>query len=287
MNSQMLFKDRIAVLGTMHHKESVIAPLFENELGIKVTVPKNFDTDKFGSFTREIERPGNQIEAARLKAQQALLLTGEDLGIASEGSFAPHPSLPCISFNREVVIFLDRKNNFEIIGEELSLSSNHNHLKVGNLQQAFDFAEKIGFPEHGLCVMLSEYPKNSSEVIKGITTEVALSEAINKGLSQSPTGKVHLETDMRAMYNPTRMKNIEKATLNLIEKINSLCPSCSTPGFSIVQRIPGLPCEWCNTPTTLTRSAIYKCQKCGFRKEKLFPDGKQFAEPGQCLYCNP
>ena len=94
MNSQTLFKDRIAVLGTMHQKERVIAPLLEKELGIKVTVPENFNTDKFGSFTREIDRPGSQIEAARLKVQQALLLTGENLGIASEGSFAPHPSLP-------------------------------------------------------------------------------------------------------------------------------------------------------------------------------------------------
>ncbi|MEL7246370.1 MAG: DUF6671 family protein [Cyanobacteria bacterium J06573_2] len=287
MNSQTLFKDRIAVLGTMHKKERVIAPLLEKELGIKVIVPENLNTDKFGSFTREIERPGSQIEAAKMKAQQALLLTGENLAIASEGSFIPHPDLPLISCNREVVIFLDRKNDLEIIGEELSLQSNHNHLKVDSLQQAFDFAEKIGFPEHGLCVMLSDYPKDSSEIIKGITTEEALTEAINQGLEQSPTGKLHLETDMRAMYNPTRMKNIEKATLNLIEKINSVCPDCSTPGFSIVQRIQGLPCEWCGNPTTLTRSVIYKCQKCGCRKEELFPDGKQFAEPGQCLYCNP
>jgi len=287
MKSQILFKNRLAILATMHKKERVIAPLLEKEIGIKVKVPQNFNTDRFGSFTREIERPGSQIEAARLKAQQALLLTGETLGIASEGSFVPHPSLPCISCNREVLIFLDRENNLEIIGEELSLLTNHNHLKVSSLKQAFDFAEKIGFPEHGLCVMLNDYPQSSEEIIKGITTEEALTEAINKGLTQSPNGKVHLETDMRAMYNPTRMKNIEKATYNLIEKINSLCPNCSTPGFSIVQRIQGLPCEWCGTPTTLTRSAIYKCQKCGFRKEQLFPDGKQFAEPAQCLYCNP
>ena len=105
MNSQTLFKDRIAVLGTMHKKERVIAPLLENELGVKVIVPENLNTDKFGSFTREIERPGSQIEAAKMKAQQALLLTSEDLAIASEGSFIPHPSLPYIPCNREVVIF--------------------------------------------------------------------------------------------------------------------------------------------------------------------------------------
>ena len=134
--------------------------------------------------------------------------------------------------------------------------------------------------------MLNDHPKNSDEIIKGINSEAKLIEAINNSLKKSPNG-IHLETDMRAMYNPTRMKNIEKATYNLIEKINSLCPKCSTPGFDIVQRIPGLPCEWCSAPTTLTKRITYKCQKCSFRKEQLFPDGKQFANPAQCMYCNP
>ncbi|MGB3640028.1 MAG: DUF6671 family protein [Rivularia sp. (in: cyanobacteria)] len=287
MDSQTLFKNQVAVLATMHKKERVIAPLFDKKLGIKVTVPQSFNTDRFGSFTRDIERSGSQIEAARLKAQQALLLTGESLGIASEGSFAPHPSLPYASCNLEIVIFIDRENDLEIIGEELSFDTNHSHLKVSNIQQAIDFAEKVGFPEHGLVVMLNDYPENSNEIIKGINTEEALIEAINNSLTKSANGTVHLETDMRAMYNPTRMKNIEKATYNLIEKINCLCPKCSTPGFDIIQRIPGLACEWCHSPTTLTKCVIYKCQKCGFRKEQLFPDGKQFANPAQCMYCNP
>ncbi len=285
MDSQTFFKNRVAVLATMHKKERVIAPLFKKELGIRVTVPQ-LDTDKFGSFTREIERSGSQIEAARLKAQQALLLTGENLAIASEGSFVPHPYLPLIPCNREVVIFIDKENDLEIIGEELSTDTNHSHLKVSDIQQAIDFAEKVGFPEHGLVVMLNANPENSDEIIKGINTEEALIAAINNSLKKSSNG-IHLETDMRAMYNPTRMKNIEKATYNLIEKINCLCSKCSTPGFDIVQRIPGLPCEWCHSPTTLTKCVIYKCQKCGFRKEKLFPEGKQFANPAQCMYCNP
>ena len=287
MDSQALFSNRVAVLATMHKKERVIAPVLEKELGIKVTVPQDFNTDRFGSFTREIERSGSQIEAARLKAQKVLILTGESLAIASEGSFAPHPSLPYISCNREVVILIDRENNLEIIGEELSTDTNHSHIKARDIKQALEFAEKVGFPEHGLVVMLNERPKKSDEIIKGITTEVELIEAVNCGLTKSLNGRVHLETDMRAMYNPTRMRNIEKATYNLLEKIHSFCPKCFTPGFDIVQRIQGLPCEWCSAPTTLTQAVIYKCQKCGFRKEKLFPDGKQFANPAHCMYCNP
>jgi hypothetical protein len=76
----------------MHHKERVIVPVLQQELGIKCIVPENFNTDIFGTFTREVERPGTQIAAARLKAQQALEVTGETLAIASEGSFTLHPS---------------------------------------------------------------------------------------------------------------------------------------------------------------------------------------------------
>ena len=67
-----LFADRVGVLATMHQKEIVIAPLVEQELGVKVVVPENLDTDAFGTFTREIKRPGDQLEAARLKAEKSI-----------------------------------------------------------------------------------------------------------------------------------------------------------------------------------------------------------------------
>ncbi len=287
MQENSLFTNRVAVLATMHQKERAIAPILEEDLGIKVIVPPDFNTDVFGTFTREVKRPGNQIEAARLKAEKVLELTGETLAIASEGSFIPHPSIPFISSNREIVIILDKKHNLEIIGEEFSPQTNHNHFVIENIEQAFHFAKKVGFPEHGLVVMFDESPKDSSEVIKGITTEEKLIEAVNFVLENSPTGKAHIETDMRAMFNPTRMQNIAKATRNLVKKINNRCPNCSTPGFDINRIIKGLPCGICGISTPLTRAVIYQCQKCGFSQEKLFPNGNEYADPAQCMYCNP
>ncbi|MGV0104674.1 DUF6671 domain-containing protein [Nostoc sp. DSM 114160] len=119
MNDQQLFNDRLAVLATMHQKEKVIAPLLEQELGINVIVPQDFNTDIFGTFTREVKRPGTQIAAAKFKAEKALEFTGENLAIASEGSFTPHPLVPYIYCNREIVFFLDKINNLEIIGQEI------------------------------------------------------------------------------------------------------------------------------------------------------------------------
>ena len=87
----------------MHGKEKVIAPILEKELGVKVILPQNFDSDQFGTFTGDKARTGNQLEAARLKVQAAMKLTGADIGIASEGSFGAHPSIPFIQSNLELV----------------------------------------------------------------------------------------------------------------------------------------------------------------------------------------
>jgi hypothetical protein len=287
MSINSTFENRTAVLATMHQKEKAIAPLLASELGMKTIVPAQFDTDRFGTFTREIERIGTQIEAARLKAQAALNLTGETIAIASEGSFYPHPAMPLIPCNREIVLLCDRANDLEIIGEEISSDTNYNHQQVRTVDEALNFAQKIGFPTHGLVVMSSPSASKKDEIFKGITNEEELVQAVKSVLQESTTKTIHLETDMRAMYNPTRMKAIAKATRNLIVKLNSLCPQCSTPGFDVVKQLSGLPCSWCSLPTSLIRVEIYQCQKCHYSKEIRFPNGMKIADPAHCHYCNP
>jgi hypothetical protein len=281
--SNSFFTKRMGILATMHQKEKVIAPLLEQELGIKVIVPTNFDTDIFGTFTREIKRQGTQIEAARLKAEKALQLTHQTLAFASEGTFGPHPVLSYLPCNREIVLLLDKKNNLEIIGEEFSTETNYSHEIIKTLEDAYSFATKIGFPEHGLIVRIDN---SAPEIIKDITTEKQLFEAIESALTRSPNG-IQIETDMRAMYNPTRMKNIAKATRNLIKKIQQLCPNCDYPGFDVTEHKKGLPCSLCNFPTALILAEIYQCKNCNFRQEVLFPNSVEKADPAQCMYCNP
>jgi hypothetical protein len=96
-----------------------------------------------------------------------------------------------------------------------------------------------------------------------------------------------METDMRSQYNPTRMNNIAKATADLVRKLQQLCPNCSFVNFDIVQRLKGLHCELCGLPTPVTRAHLYQCDRCGFKQEIDFPDGRQFADPMYCNYCNP
>jgi hypothetical protein len=144
------FKKRVGILATMHTKEKVMLPLLEEGLGIKVKVPENLNTDRFGTFTRDISRMGNQLEAAKHKAEYAMKLTGETLAFASEGSFGPHPLFSFLPFNREIVLLIDTENQLEIIGEAGTTDTNYSQKVVKSFQEALDFGESVGFPDHAL-----------------------------------------------------------------------------------------------------------------------------------------
>ncbi|MBW4522002.1 MAG: hypothetical protein KME16_20165 [Scytolyngbya sp. HA4215-MV1] len=279
------FRDRVAVLATMHRKEQVMAPLLEQALGVSVVVPDEFDTDLFGTFTRDVTRPADQLDTARLKARAALERTGASLAIASEGSFGPHPALPFLPCDREIVVLIDQQHDLEIVGEVLAIETNFSHITVSTLEDALIFAQKQGFPEHGLVVMADATALPSDPMIKGITSEARLTEVVLQRLQRYD--RVHLETDMRALYNPTRMKAIAQATQALIAKASRVCPRCQTPGFAVFSYQHGLPCAFCRQPTAGILAEIYQCQKCQLTQEMRFPNGIEVADPAQCDFCNP
>ena len=277
-----IFKNRKLVIATKHKKEVVIAPTFEKGLGVTCIVPNDFDTDLLGTFTGEIERKGDALATVRKKCLLAMEQTNCDLGIASEGSFGPHPSIFIAHADDEILIFIDKKNNLEIIVRELSLDTNFNATTVKSFHNLVNLVKTIGFPEHAIILKNEE---EITSIVKGIQSWELLEESYYK-LSTN-NSQVVAETDMRAMFNPTRMKVIEKAAIKLFEKIITLCPKCNTPGFGILDAKPGLRCEWCNLPTKSTLSHIYKCQKCQFELEKMYPKDKKTEDPMYCDFCNP
>ena len=201
------FNGRRGILATMHQKEAAISPILKKELGLEMVLPDQFDTDIFGTFTGEVKRMGDQLEA--------------------------------------------------------------------------------GLPLHGMILRTKDLHEASKIIIKGITTKEGLQDAFDKVRSCSGDKEVVIETDMRAMFNPTRMKAITEATYDLVQKIRRSCPNCSQPGFALVERVPGLPCGWCGLATAVTSSHVYRCRKCQTTEEILYPDGKEKADPGQCQFCNP
>lgn len=282
-----LFKNRVAILATMHKKEEVISPILENELGIEIVVPEGFNTDQFGTFTGDIERMGDQYDAARHKAMGAMYLYDKTLAFASEGSFGPHPVFPFVPFNREIVVLIDKENDIEISGITTTTETNYGHKVVRNFQEAYEFSIEKGFPEHRVVIKVNQFTSDKNHMIKGITNKADLENAVEFALKNSYDGEIYIETDMRALYNPTRMRSIEAATNNLIKNIFNLCPKCGWPGFKLINKKEGLPCSWCGLPTKLALSYHYHCKKCGYTEEKLYPNGAKQADPGNCQYCNP
>lgn len=278
------FEGRRAVLLTKHRKERVIKPTLEKAMGCHIIVETGFDTDQFGTFTREISRPGSQLDVARLKAGKGMELAGTDIGFASEGTFGPHPFIPFVPWNVEIVLLADQKEKLEICGECANSKTNYAHGIIAGFQEAEDFARKVGFPEHWLALR----PDNErhQSVVKDINDWEYLKDAVKWGLTRSATGKVFLETDMRAHANPTRMRNIQKAAEDLVKKIKQQCPRCGTPGFSVTGRKKGLPCEWCGRPTEEIKARVFTCGRCGFSREERVSKSKR-APAGHCQYCNP
>lgn len=279
----MDFTGRKLIIATKHEKEKVIGPLVEKQLGARWIIDSKFDTDTLGTFSGEIERIEDPKTTLRTKCLLAMKLANCDLGIASEGSFGPHPTLFFAPADDELMVFIDKKNKLEIYARELSTETNFGGAVINNLDEALEFAAKHGFPHHALIIKNQE--ADFKYIRKGIQNHSALEEFVGECLEKY--GSLYLETDMRALYNPTRMKVIERATQKLMKKINSKCPECQTHGFSVTEAKGGLPCELCAFPTESILYHLSQCSNCGFTSSEFFPNGKKVEDPMYCSFCNP
>ncbi len=276
------FAGRTLVIATKHKKEAVIAPLFENALGVKCMIPHDFDTDSLGTFSGEVERRDDPIITARKKCLWALSHTGFDLAIASEGSFGPHPAMMFTQADEEWMMLIDKKYGWEIVAREISLDTNFNGKLIKTEKQLIEFAENARFPTHGLIL------RNAKDSIQSIHKGLNNWELLTRTFHQlyAHYQQAYIETDMRAMYNPTRMHVIKQATEKLVEKIKICCPSCYAPGYSIQKIIPGLPCGLCGMPTRSPRYYVYRCLSCSYEEQQPNPDQEK-EDPMYCQFCNP
>ena len=258
-------------------------PVLEPALGCRVERVTRFDTDLLGTFTRDIPRAGNQLEAARKKALLSMELAGLPLGLASEGSFGPDPFTGMLPWNVEMLIWIDSERELEVVGAAQGAAA-FSHIVTADWTAAKSFAGRWGFPEHQLVAR----PDNEGHPLirKGIASWAELDAAFAGARQQSASGQVFLETDVRAHANPTRMENIRRAAEDLAERLCSLCPACGTPGFWITEREAGLQCRECGEPTRETRADVHECLKCAHRLTRDRTD-RHYADPVRCDCCNP
>lgn len=277
------FEGRQLVIASMHQKEQALKPLLEADLKVQVTVANGLNTDLLGTFSGEVARMADPLTTARKKCELAMKLTGCDLVLASEGSFGAHPSAFFLPANEEWLLLMDRKHQLEIHARYLSLETNFSGQEFHSLEELDTFASKVGFPSHGLILRRSK--DNPEGVLKGITDPEQLRYAAKEVLERQGFGFV--ETDMRAMFNPSRMQVIGETAQLLIQKLNSLCPSCQLPGFAVTAAEPGLPCSLCGTPSSAALAHLLVCNHCQHEEKVLFPQGKQTEDPQYCQVCNP
>jgi hypothetical protein len=278
-----MFKDRTLVIATKHAKERAIAPILERELGVRCVSSEGLDTDLLGTFTGEIERELDPLAAAREKCNRAMDAAGCDLAVASEGSFGRHPVMVFVAGGDEMLLLVDRANNLELVVREISPNTNFATAQLREESELLAFAEQAGFPAHALILRKSR--DSGEHMHKGITERSVLLETFRALRDLLP--EVCVETDMRAMHNPQRMEVIAQATQKLVALINSRCPQCTMPGFSVTEVVRGLPCELCGLPTNAASRHISICSHCGFTQELRNPDGKAAENPMYCEFCNP
>ncbi|MGE3318932.1 MAG: DUF6671 family protein [Candidatus Berkiella sp.] len=270
------------LLATMHDKQLAIAPVMRSHLACEIIVPKDYDTDQFGTFSGEKERflaPKNMVLH---KAKIAMQQYSYDFGIATEGSFGPHPLIPFTPMHEELIGFIDFKNQIEIVVAKQTHQTNYIMCEFTKNQPHEDFLSTCLFPSHALIV---REMANDQVIAKGITSLAALEEAINKGFSISDT--IRLETDMRAMFNPTRMNVIKELTMALVNRLQAVCAKCHTYGFGEVHYLGRLPCSDCHSETALFLNMVEKCIRCDYQIIKPRHDKLSSASPTYCNFCNP
>jgi len=286
-NSRSPYAGRTAVIATMHRKEAAVAPALISMLGLAVTLAPGLDTDLLGTFSGEIPRQGTMLEVATRKARLGMSAIGAQLGLASEGSFGPHPAIPYIPAGLELMVFVDDERGIVVTESVIAEKTNYDHAVVLPGDRADEFLQKIGFPNHGLIVRPNECEAAASALTKGIVDTDSLRRAIEAAAAVSSDGRARIETDMRAHFNPTRMKSLAMLTARLAQRLARQCPSCRAPGFGRTGSRAGLACEACGTPTELVVAEIFGCPACDYTEERPRGDGLQRAPAQCCPECNP
>ena len=280
---QLPYQGRHVAFLTKHGKQDLLRSILETALGCHLLHTEDFDTDQLGTFTRDVNRPGSQLESARRKAKIGIELTGTKIGIASKGAFGPDPFTGFFSWDTEILLWVDVEQGIEVTGIANGPAQSM-HSEVKTLEELHSFAIEAKFPGHHL-VLRPEH-QDHPEIYKNIGDEQNLLQAFNSAKMKSSKGVVFVENDLRAFSNPTRQEIIKEAAKDLIQKLLSACPKCSVSGFWRTKKISGMLCSFCHGQTRLPVAEIWHCQACTYEDKREINSG-QFADPSKCDFCNP
>ncbi|MCB9184072.1 MAG: hypothetical protein H6591_09145 [Flavobacteriales bacterium] len=280
------FAGRVAAVATRHGKESAIGPALLSRLPLaEVRVIDDLDTDRFGAFSGEVAREQDPLEACQAKARYGAQVSGLDLIVASEGSFAPYPPAPFIPCDEEHLVLFDARDGQCFTHRHVALETVFGGECCTSIAQVLDFAARMRFPGHGLVLRSAERWMPGMTMHKGIADREALLETARQLIAAH--GSCWVETDMRAMMNPTRMQVIAETARAFADELARACPACGACWFAVRGVKEGLPCVACGWPTQSIVGQLRGCWCCGHQQFAPRPDGKTHEDPLHCGNCNP
>lgn len=273
----MLLSPR-AALATRHRKEAIFAPALAR-LGVEVVVAP-LDTDTFGTFSGERERVGTPLEVVERKARAAAETTGLSVGLASEGSFGTHPTVPFSIVDTELVAWVDTSIDHVVIERAAAISAVAPTESIEDPDRCADLRVVGAFPEQAAIVVI-DHAGARTVVAKEVRDIDALRVAVTEGLRSGP---VLVEPDLRAHCCPDRRMVIAAAVDRLVDRLARRCPACDTCGFGADRTLPGQPCALCGLATTRPRADVFDCSRCG---HSAIEARAGEADPTHCDRCNP
>lgn len=276
------YSGRVASLATRHDKWKLIAPALEESIGLTV-VDVDVDTDDLGTFSGELPRLGTPLETAIAKARLGISRSGLSLGLANEGTIGPHPVVPFLVADVEIVLLVDEEFGTTVAEIETEYGIPTLAIDIEATRWEEVPLSSAGFPEHGLIVrpVSGPYP-----IFKGIHDLNELREAVERCASQGKSSTVRIESDLRAHHHPSRQLVIERAAGRLAQRLACLCPRCGTPGWGVVRRCPGAHCGHCGGKTQQICTEHLACPKCENVEDRDVSPASG-VDPMFCQRCNP
>lgn len=275
------YEGKTAYIVTKHAKAELIGPVLFEKLGIKL-VTVEADTDRFGTFSGEIERRRSQLQTALDKARLAKDLMNASLCIASEGTIGPDPTFPVLNSNIETIVFRDYTNDFLIHQTLVSREIYSFRTRLKSEGEVDEVINQLRLEDQAMIVKSSH--EKIEFVQKGLKSIDDIRAAVAHAVSIS--GEAILEPDFRAMHSASRRENIRKCAILLAEKISSTCPSCNRPGWSGSQGSEAKACVSCGGKrTTVPLGVKFRCDGCNHIEDRN--DVNSFCAAQYCLDCNP
>lgn len=279
-----LFPDPRIAIATLHGKAEALAPAL-NALDLKLETV-DVDTDALGTFAGDVERSGSPREVVIHKARLGMAASGLPLGLATEASFGPDPTIGFMPLHVELLAFVDDIHSQVLVLEHATHDTNWQSQTGRTLDEVEPLLRSSGFPEHAVIVRPNVL-RPGMPVHKGLRHRSELATVLAELAALSADGLARVDTDMRAHMNPTRQRHIATLGEQLAGRLARSCPACSAPGYGRIGVLVGLPCMDCGTPTGLVSSERHGCGACGHETRQPRRDGRISADPGACPLCNP